>query len=231
MPSWHTMTGERGVLYVATGAAHIEAARRSATSVRATNPMLGIALFADQPVQAPEFDAVLPIRDPHKRSKVDHLGASPFAETLYLDSDTRVRDDLSDLFRVLERFELACALRENALSRHRRSRGDRDVPEAFPEYNCGVLLYRGTDRTRAFLEAWRHAYAAMGKAADQRSFRDTVWTSDLRIAVLTPRYNARRFDPAAWLLRGDRPVILHMNRFHPSKRRAIHALLDPIVGR
>ena len=52
-----------------------------------------------------------------------------------------------------------------------------------------------------------------------------------RIAVLTPRYNARRFDPVAWFLHGERPVILHMNRYHPTKRRALHALLDPVLGR
>lgn len=225
------MTATRGVVYVATGAAHAEAARRSAASVRATNPALGIALFTDQPVIGAGFDVVHAIADPHKRSKVDHLAATPFAETLYLDSDTRVRGDLDELFRLLERFELACALRGNAVTRHRKGRGARDIPDAFPEYNCGVLLYRGTERVRGFLEAWRRAYAALGKVADQRSFRDTVWDSDLRIAVLTSRYNARRFDPVGWLLRGERPVIQHMNRFHPTKRRAIHALLDPLIGR
>lgn len=225
------MTGARGVVYIATGAAHAEAARQSAASVRATNPGLGIALFTDQGVSGPEFDRVLPVPDPHRRSKVDHLGATPFTETLYLDSDTRVRDDLSDLFRLLERFELACALREAAVTRHRDPRGKEDVPVAFPEYNGGVMLYRGSDRVRAFHAEWARAYAALGRAADQRSLRDTLWASDLRIAVLTPRYNARRFDPVAWFLRGERPAILHMNRFHPTKRRALHALLDPVLGR
>lgn len=225
------MTGARGVLYIATGAAHAEAARRSAASVRATNPALGIALFSDQSVPGREFDAVLPISDPHKRSKVDYLGATPFAETLYLDSDTRVRGDLGDLFRLLERFDLACALRELAAMRHRQPKGRSDVPASLPELNGGVLLYRDNPQVRAFLDQWRRAYAVLGKSADQPSLRDTLWASDVRLAVLTPRYNARRFDPVAWFLRGERPVILHMNRYHPTKRRAIHALLDPIVGR
>ena len=37
----------RGVVYIVTGAAHTEAARQSALSVRRTNPGLGIALFSD----------------------------------------------------------------------------------------------------------------------------------------------------------------------------------------
>lgn len=225
------MTQGRGVLYIATGAAHAEAARRSAASVRATNPGLGTALLTDQQVAWAEFDVLGPITDAHARSKVDHLGATPFAETLYLDSDTRVRGDLGEMFRLLERFDMACALREAAVTRHRDPRGHRDVPASFPEYNSGVMLYRDSAALRAFLGLWRQAYAALGHKADQRSFRDTLWTSEMRIAVLTPRYNARRFDPVAWFLRGERPVILHMNRYHPTKRRALHALLDPVLGR
>jgi hypothetical protein len=58
-----------------------------------------------------------------------------------------------------------------------------------------------------------------------------LWASDLRVAVLPELYNARRFDTLGWFLRGERPVILHLNRFHPTKRRAVHRLLDPILGR
>ena len=105
------MAEGRGVLYVATGAAHTEAARRSAASVRATNPGLGVALFTDREVLGPEFDRVEPVASPHIRSKVDYLPETPFAETLYLDTDTRVLGDLGEMFRLLERFEMALAQR------------------------------------------------------------------------------------------------------------------------
>jgi hypothetical protein len=171
------------------------------------------------------------VGDPHRRSKVDYLGASPFAETLYLDSDTRVRGDLADLFRLLERFDLACAHRGSARHRRRKRIWRLDLPDAFPEHNGGVILYRGTPEVRGFLEAWRQAYVELGITADQRSFREVLWASDLRVAVLPELYNARRFDTLGWFLRGERPVILHLNRFHPTKRRAVHRLLDPILGR
>lgn len=224
-------SGGRGVLYIATGAAHAEAARLSAASVRASNPGLAIAIRTDQPLAGPEFDLVEPVPDPHRRSKVDHLGASPFARTLYLDSDTRVRGDLTDMFGLVERFDMACALRELATGRHRRARGRGDVPASLPEYNSGVLLYRRSGPVDAFFTAWQEAYRSLGKAPDQPAFRDALWASDVRITVLTPHYNARRFDPVAWLLRGERPAILHMNRFHPTKRRRVHALMDPLLGR
>lgn len=225
------MSGGRGVLYVATGAAHAEAARLSARSVRATNPGLAIALFSDVAAAWPEFDSILPVSDGHRRSKVDYLGASPFAETLYLDSDTRVRGDLSELFRLLERFDLAAARRDRVAVRRKMPRWREDVPASFPEYNSGVMLYRGTPAVLAFLEDWRQAYAELGLTADQRTLRELLWISDLRLFTLPARYNARSFEPLSWLFgREERPVILHMNRFHPSKRRLVHRLLDPVLG-
>lgn len=209
----------RGVLYVATGAAHVAAARRSAASVRRTNPGLAIAVFCDAAEPGPEFDRVQAITDPHARSKVDCLPRTPFAETLYLDSDTRVLGDLGDLFRLLERFDLAAAHRVRDTARVLRPQAPPAPPSAFPEHNGGVLLYRSRPEVLAFLTAWRDAYRATGSAADQISFRRTLWTSDIRVAVLPPRYNTRRHSWLdAWFSSAPPPVILHANRFHPSKR-------------
>ena len=110
--------------------------------MRATNPSLSIALFTDRADAGAVFDRVEPVTAPHVRSKVDHLPRTPFAETLYLDTDTRVLGDLSDLYDVLGRFELAIA--ERAYVRATRSRAvwRHVVPAAFPEHNGGVLLYR-----------------------------------------------------------------------------------------
>src|SRR5690606_24902414 len=108
--------------------------------------------------------------------------------------------------------------------------GRMDVPASLPEHNSGVLLYRSNDLVRGFFVEWQREYTRLGGGADQRSFRDMRWASDVRITVLPPHYNARLFDPVAWLLRGELPAILHMNRYHPTKRRKVHALLDPVLG-
>lgn len=224
----------RGVLYVATGHAHVEAARASAASVRRTDPGLAIALFSDRAEAGPEFDQVIPVTEAHHRSKVDCLPRSPFAETLYLDSDTRVLEDLSDMFRLLERFDLAAAHVARSHARRYQRKGRIDVPRAFPQHNGGVILYRGTPAAIGFLETWRDAYHARGGGADQISFRETLWQSDIRCTVLPARYNARRY---TWIdaLFSDAPppAILHTNRFHPTKhgpwRRRLAALAGPRV--
>lgn len=224
----------RGVVYVATGAPHVAAARASAASVRRSNPGLAIAIFSDDPAPGPEFDIVLGVREAHARAKVDLLGETPFAETLYLDTDTRVLSDLADLFRLLERFDLAAAqVRRGHLASYLREYRHA-VPAAFPQLNTGVLLFRMRPEVADLFAAWRDAYHAAGFGADQVTFRDTVWGSAARITVLPAQYNLRRH---TWLdhwfgHRRARPVILHTNRFHPLKQgggiaRRLRSLVGP----
>lgn len=217
-----TALGGRGVLYVATGAPHVEAAAASAASVRHSNPGLPVAIFCDPaPLDPGAFDHVLAIPDPHIRAKVDLIGHTPFAETLYLDTDTRVVDDLDALYGLLERFALAAAHRVPDPRRLAREAGPGRPPSSFPEHNTGVLLFRDDPEVAAFFTGWRAAYRARGNTADQVSFRDALWASDLRVAVLPRRYNTRSYSWIdAWTWRGPRPVILHLNRFHPGKQGA-----------
>lgn len=208
----------RGVIYIATGRAHVAAACASAASVRRSNPGLGLALFSDAAPADPVFDEVRPILSPHARSKVDHLAATPFRETLFLDSDTRVVGDLGDLYRLLERFDIAAAQRSPDPGRLRRAQAADAPPAAFPEYNGGVLLYRVGPRVLAFLKAWQACYHARGGGADQVSLRTALWESDLAIATLPQRFNRRNYTWIDhWFERGLKPVVLHTNRFHPTK--------------
>ena len=98
-----------GVVFIASGAFHAAAAAEAAKSIRATNPWLAIDLFTDVEMKSELFDRVLKIANGHLRSKVDYLAASRFERTLYLDSDTRVVEDLLPLFALLDRFDLALA--------------------------------------------------------------------------------------------------------------------------
>ena len=47
------------------------------------------------------------IKPQHIRSKVDFITSSPFKKTLYLDSDTVVVRDITDIFDSLDRFDVA----------------------------------------------------------------------------------------------------------------------------
>jgi hypothetical protein len=217
------MTAERGAVYVATGAPYVEAARHSAASLRRNNPELQVALFTDQAITDPVFDIVEIIDNPHARSKTDCLGRSPFSQTLFIDCDTRIVGDLTGIFRLLERFDLAVAQRPRQPRRTARGALWRhDVPRHFPEYNTGVILYRRTPEVLDFFRDWKAAWLELGRGGDQITFRELLWASDLRLATLPREYNTRRYHLIDRLTRsGPPPVVLHLNRFHPKKARRL----------
>lgn len=229
--------GEQGVIYVATGAAHVEAARKSAASVRLGNPDLPVGLFSDMDVPSDEFDFLTRIEAPHAFSKVEWMHRSPFRQTLYLDTDTRVFGRLDDVFRLAERFELAAAQVPRYWARGYQRPWRQDLPASFPQLNTGVILYRDTPAVKELLQAWGAAYEDAGRINDQVTFRELLWLSDVRFTVLPAHYNARRYSWGDRLFSGrPPPLILHSNVFHPSKAggpiaRRLRALAVPPIGR
>lgn len=205
----------RGILYIASGHAFVEEANRSASSVKRQHPKMPITLFTDEKVAHPVFDQV--VAEPPlgqalmpKEKKIACLMQSPYRQTLFLDTDTYVCGNLSELFPLLQSFDMAAAHAPNRLH-HKHGPYPSDLPESFPEMNTGVLLYRSNSpNVQDFLERWLDRYQAMrrgsGVERDQLSFREVIFRSDLRIATLTPEYNCR-FNFPMYL---DKPAkILH----------------------
>lgn len=222
-----------GVVYVATGDEYVEAARLSAESVRRSNPALPIALFCDRAPRSADgdpFSALHPVSQPHRRSKVDYLPHSPFERTLYLDADVRVVSDLTEVFGVLDRFDVALAHAHARNHRHTNTAWRVAIPPGFPQFNGGVIAWRRSERTLGFLRAWREAYHESGFRKDQITLRELLWLSDLRIATLPPEYNLR-YSKYLWLWGRDeaRAKILHMAWFKQRSRLA--PLRDSILGR
>ncbi|MBC2593975.1 hypothetical protein H5P28_06840 [Ruficoccus amylovorans] len=193
----HASTSQRGILYAAGGERYLQEATRSAQSVRAAMPDVTIAVMTDDPALAPDiFDLKLPL-EPVTRSyedKIVALSRSPFEQTLFLDTDTFVLEDCSELFVLLERFELAAA--------HDPWRIGPEVeacPLCFPELNTGVILTRRGPAVTAFMESWLRAHRARcqtdPRIGDQASFREQLYLSGLNFYCLASEYNFRTFGP------------------------------------
>jgi hypothetical protein len=213
----------RGIVFVATGARYIACAEAAARSVRRHMPAVPVALFTDAvqlgiPLSG-VFDPVIELASVHHRSKVDCLMNSPFERTLFLDADIRVLEDVSELFDLLERFDFAMA---HAHARNRaatRAVWTRALPDAFPQFNTGVVAVRRNAQTQALLQDWSNSYKAAGFRKDQVTLRELLWNSDLRLATLPPEYNIR-YPKNLWLWsrREARPRICHFHRYSFSKR-------------
>jgi hypothetical protein len=192
----------RGVLYVAIGAGHLEEARVSAASVKRQMPDLATAVFTDVDGAGEEFDHVrrLEIERFSYSIRIDSLRRTPFDRTLHVDTDTRLLDDVSELFQMLDAFDVG-----GVPSPTRPPWGDEAVPECFPQINGGVILYRRTEPVLTWLESWLALYeedVARGEErlsrrvaktfpTDQPSLRITLYKSGLRLAFLPVEYNCR----------------------------------------
>lgn len=220
---------KRGVLYIAWGKSHVDVARRSAASVKKWNPDLGTAIWCNAFDDTTGFDQSFAIPDGLARPKVDLLCDTPFDETLYMDNDTIVRADLGSMFDLLQKFEI-CGAHVQLWHRPRHNkRWKYKVPEAFPEINCGVLLYRSSDRVFDFFREWSRAFVEAGFRVDQVTFRELLWHSDIRFYVFPPQFNKRIFE-ASELIYSDQPRarILHLELLRPQKNRFMRWLSNRV---
>ena len=208
----------RGVLYIASGIEHITAALQSAQSVRNTNPDLPIHLFADWQQQNIQLD-IAPgpltswenIPKPHRRSKVDYIARTPFDQTLYLDTDTRVLCDLTDLFSLLEKFDVALSHAHKREIPGKQKKVYIQTPNAFPQFNSGVFLFKKNDKTMNVFSQWQKWFYESSLPTDQNTLREVLWNSDLRIATLPPEYNVRFLKyMLIWSRDEAQPKILHL---------------------
>jgi len=230
-----------GVVYLARGEMFLEEARVSAASVRRWMPGLPVTLFCDRaPAPTGLFDDVVEIGEASNpfREKLRCLARSPYERTLFLDTDTYLLADVSELFDLLGRFDLAAT--------HDRSYTDwfppeAHVPAAFRELNTGVVAYRRSEATEHFFAeclAWYERLSAAsgpiplfrGHLPDQPAFRAAVYHSQLRLAALTFEYNCRfpYFGYASGAIR-----ILHgrefLTGFHPRELERAGAALNAVT--
>jgi len=211
------MNKEQGVIYIATGEKFAAMAVQSAKSLKLHCPDLPVHIFTDCDAASHNcFDSSTIIPDPHRRSKLDYIFETPYQKTLYLDADTRICEDITHMFDLLDRYDIALAYvnsRTKTLKRYLRWSGQ--APKIFLPLNGGVILFNKTDPVMEFFQSWRKAYHKEGHKADQFTLREQLWLSDLRLLILPPEYNCRPMSAVKYLKRcGIPPKILHLRNFN-----------------
>jgi hypothetical protein len=205
-----------GILYSSSGDSYIAEAVRSARSSLRHNQLphlllasadadggAGLTVARFEPSASPFLD------------KIANIRRSPFARTIYLDSDTFVVAEIAHLLRLLDHYDIAVTY-----APAHRGLPDPEVPQAFYEFNTGVIAWRANERTAAFLHSWEETYrewlhedpfatpgkGSRGGRADQLAFRRCAWQHDLRLFVLGPEYNLRLGYPTTVV---DRVRVIH----------------------
>jgi len=186
-----------GVVYIASGKSYYAEAAASAKSLRKISPGIPISIITDQSEKSDCFDTQLSLKNPQYNffDKINALKQSPYHRTLFLDTDTIILKDLGDCFKLLDRFELAVA---HEPARFLYPLGD--VPDAFPELNTGVVLYKKSEKFERFINSWLKLYeeenerkrkAGIPLWHDQLSFTKAIWKSNLSIFIFPPEWNYR----------------------------------------
>jgi hypothetical protein len=210
--STNRLVAERGVLFAATGRRHREEVVAAAARVRRVMPEVHVAVVTDAPLEDSVFDDVRILARPDFgfRDKVTAVLVTPFRKTIFLDTDVYTCGSISDVFDVLDRFDVAGAHASNRVS-SRSAYAIEGIPAAFPEINSGVLAFRRTRPVLDCLKRWRQLfdqdltrYAQRARdgeenlkaPGDQSSLREALYRSTLRIATLPSEYNFRFEFPA-----------------------------------
>jgi len=184
----------RGILYVATGSRHLAEAVESAKSAKKHMPEIPVWLYCDKAPSDPHsFDEIRLVENPRHFfiDKIEPMKNSPFEQTLFLDTDTRVCLPITDLFDVLDRFDVAIA---HAPMRHDRSY---PVPNCFAEPNSGVIAYRKNPRVADMFDRWIAIYeedlrtSPKPEMVDQVHLRRALYESEVSLYILPSEYNFR----------------------------------------
>lgn len=213
LPAW-VEPGTRGFVFATTGEMYTILARRAARNLRQCMPECSIDLFTDQTVEDPVFDKVHALGHSWFRPKMQTLRESRFEYSIVLDADIIVVADISEVFEVLDRCDIAGA--EASVSRQREMiPPDQGVPRCFQPVNSGFLAVRASQKLCDFSESWEKAVRESGSRFDQPALRTLLYEGHLRFMPLGSEYNLIDIDRLdIWGKIRGAPRVLHVRDLH-----------------
>ncbi len=226
----------KGVIYIVVGKIrYLQECIFSASSLKKHCPDIPITLFTDKnDVKEKCFDEIKLIENDTNpmKNKVKYMYHSPYDYTLFLDSDTKVRQPIYEMFELLDENHLAIA----ASPQYDRSTFPAKLisyADTHPDnaYNTGVLLYKKSDKVELFFTKWLEAVMQedsslmrAGYLCDQYYFNKLIANKihleyGLKLGVIDNRiYNARH--PMIWHLQRIGEMgnvkIIHCHDLHRS---------------
>lgn len=215
---------EQGIVYVATGDKYVREAEISAISAKRVMPDVQIALFTHSVDNSnPVFNYVYRVENFRNNfsDKIEPLLSTPFRKSIFIDSDTFICEDISNIFTLLDRFDLAVA------HAYDRRPVKVPVPDCFCELNTGVIAFVKSPAMDELLKRWRIIYDEYFQSearvvGDQAAFRKVLFDSQVKFYILPPEYNMRPQFPAI-AGRGEGIKILHVRDInHEQWRKKIN---------
>jgi len=191
-------------------------------------PGFSIAIASDLSPPKDLFDHYLAIANPQFNfsDKIRPLLSTPFQKTVFLDTDTWLCTPVTELFEVLNRYDMALArapMRETAAS---------IAPACFSELNTGVIAYQRNEVSFSVISRWASIYEdrvlANPEENDQPALRDALWLSQASLLLLPSEYNFRFIMPS-FAGRGTVKILHGRHDNYPSLERLLNKSRSPRV--
>lgn len=192
-----------GIYFIIYGQRSYLECERCITTIKKHMPDISIAAIVEErlkPTFNLDVDTVQFINLPPKwdwRIKVDCIRKFPFEKTLFLDTDTIVCDDITDVFSLLDRVDMAICHEPVRTWGYEFP----DLPDSFPMLNSGVIAYRHSKSMERMFKLWGDYHDKLEEIrklhpkvsyGDQNSLRPALYYSTgLTFSILPPEYNCR----------------------------------------
>jgi hypothetical protein len=192
------MDMSQGVFLVATGDRCRREAAEAVRFLARTNRGCPVTVFTDDrdafAALGVQADVVVLERPQHSfGDKIAGFLSAPYERNVFLDTDAFAAGDLTDLFRLLDRFDLAAAHAPGRSGARFHAYESKALPPTFPQLNTGVVAFRRSPVATRTFERWHELFRSKehaGDMHDQPTFRQAVYESGLSISVLPPEWNA-----------------------------------------
>jgi hypothetical protein len=187
MGSKKSLDEDTGILFVASGEEYLKEVDIAVDTLRKHMPSIHVTLFSDREWENPSIDNIIVDTDLESgySAKIKKMSDTPYGKTVFLDTDVKIADCFSEIFKLLDDFQMAFCHKNGAII-------DRKVHDGFDmSYNTGVVAYRSDNEVLEFFENWLENYKSSNDYHDQPSFTLEIINSNIRYLTLPSEYNLR----------------------------------------
>jgi hypothetical protein len=190
----------RGIIYVAAGEPYLTEMRQSIISLRNYIPDIPITCYTDVPFEHDYIHENIILEDMvyDFADSILDKDMITYDQVIFLDSDTYICEDISDIFDILDKFDIAAVHnpeRRPEFFEDESAYEAQGVPDSFPQYNTGVLGICNNRSAHELLDTWQRIYETTitdeGFTFNQPAFREALYKTDVSIATLPSEYNVR----------------------------------------
>lgn len=206
--------GTEGFVFATTGEKYTVLARRAARTIRQHMPNCNIDLFTDQDISDDVFNRIHHLDHGWFRPKMQAIRESRFERSVILDADIVITTDISEVFQILDKCDIAGVEAVYRGSYMMQTEGG--VPRCFPPVNSGFLVVKASNKLCRFASKWQEDVRDRNLKKDQPALRELLYNErDLKFCHLGAEYNlicGYRLD--SWRQELGAPRVLHVPKLH-----------------